>query len=233
MNYLLLPGNPPAAHFYELWAREIQAQHPEARVKVSHYPDMEYSSDSNQAMQDVLNAHLEQLEVFYKISGAPVTLVGHSLGAYFALGLASKAPELIEKCILVHPFLRAPSLLGLVTLNAAGSLYRSNRFQKAFLYSKKGLGLAFKDLAHVSNEEVLRSFHLARHESQTIGKDYSRIEIKAHLRKKIKVFYNLKDIWCTDRLVADLKQQVLVQKCTEPHGFVTKAEHRASLFNRF
>ena len=232
MNYLLFPGNPPAVYHYELWGREIIAQVPGARVRVSHYPDIEPTTDSPKVMRDILDAHFEQLKSFHQSSGEPVTLIGHSLGAHFVMGLLERAPGLIQKAILIHPFLRMPSLRGRIIVGSAGSLYTQDRFQKVILRSRKTLERFAAELSHVKNEEILRTFHIARHESVTIARDRSPIVIQSNLRNKIQVFYTPGDTWCQPSTVADLRKQVSVHECPEPHGFIMTEKHRRNLFNR-
>ena len=232
MNYLLLPGNPPAVHYYELWGREITARLPGARVSVSHYPDLRPTTDSPKAMREILDAHFEQLQRFYQESGTPVTLIGHSLGAHFVMGLLELAPSLIQKAVLIHPFLRMPSLRGRFIVETVGSLYTQDSFQKLILRSRKMLERFSAELSYVTDNEILRTFHIARHESVTIGRDRTPIVIRSDHQDKIQVFYTRGDSWCQPSSVADLERQVSVHECPEPHGFIMTEEHRRSLFNR-
>lgn len=232
MNYLLVPGNPPAAHFYELWASEIKDQQPEASVKVSRYPSVTFQPDSQQAMDEILSVHLRQLTEAYQEQQKPVTVVGHSLGGYFALRLLEKAPEKIHQAILVHPFLRAPTLKGHAILKTVHALHGQTALQKIFIRSRKNIEKWVPDLAHLTKEEILSSFQLGRHEKATIGQDHSPLVFPPELRSKIKIFHTQKDTWCPFDLMKGVASQVTVQECTEPHDFITKAHHRQSLFSR-
>jgi pimeloyl-ACP methyl ester carboxylesterase len=232
MNYFLIPGNPPATYFYELWRAEISALVPEARVRVSAYPLLSPRRDSPRAMEEVLAHHREGLEEFHREALSPITIIGHSLGAYFAMGLLASRPHFVEEAILVHPFLRAPSRLGRVILNSVGSLFDRPRFLKAIVRARRGLEWFSSDLRHVTDEEILKSFQLARHESATIAPDRTALAIESGLRNKVRVFYSPGDTWCTKVVVAQFANQVPVFEGAEPHGFITEERHRRSLFAR-
>jgi hypothetical protein len=232
MNYFLIPGNPPAVQFYQQWGEEITQQSTHATFKVSHYPLLDQMSDSSKAMDLVLSEHRKQFKLFSEEVRSPVTIIGHSLGAHFALKLLEEQGVSIDHIVLIHPFLKKPDLKGLLILKAAGTLHSFSRLQSGILKNRKHLEFFSKDLISVTNEEILKSFHLARHESQTIGKNLKTIEIHPHNLNKICVFFTKNDIWCGDRTVKELRNLVKVIECEEPHGFVTDVKHRKSLYHK-
>lgn len=232
MHYFILPGNPPAAYFYQLWAREIAADYPGSLVTVSQYPQLPDTNDSSQAMNLLLDAHLKQMEDFCKSAGAPCTVIGHSLGGHFALKLLEQRPHLIKQAMLVHPFLRTPSFLGKMILKTAASVSRSPILVRSIIQTRHGLNYLSRDLKYVSDQEIQIAFHLARHEAVTIGKDTKPIQIQPEHRRKLTVFHTPKDTWCGLGPVSELKKLVTVVECPQPHGFVTLRQHRQSLFKK-
>ena len=232
MHYFIIPGNPPAAYFYELWGKEIEIDQPGSQARVSRYPLLPESSNSPQVMSNVLSSHLDQLKAFCNHTGSPCTVIGHSLGAYFAMGLLEHGPDLIHKAILLHPFLRSPSPLGKLILKTAGGISYSPKVQQSIIKARKGLAYLNSDIKHVSDDEIRISFQLARHEEATIGRDNNPITIQSHHMEKISVFHAQQDTWCSPRSVADLKKSVTVKECLEPHAFITSKHHRQNLFER-
>lgn len=234
MNYFLIPGNPPAAYFYELWNKEIVAIQAGAKAVVSHYPRLQTTSDSEEAMAKVLKAHREQLLSFHKKAAGPITIIGHSLGGHFALKLLHELHDEIDgpiqKVILLHPFLRKPETNGQIILKAVAKFYERERLQRLIIKNRRYLEYLSDELPFVTDEEIEKSFHLAHHESCIIATDSSPLIISQELRAKVSVFYRPKDIWCSPEVIANLKGQVPLFECTEPHSFVTKERHRRSLF---
>ncbi len=232
MNYLLIPGNPPAVYFYQLWQREILQQQANSQVKVSPYPQLSPMADSARAMGIVTAAHAQQLEQFYFDTKQPITIIGHSLGGYFALKLLEQQSDLIEKVILIHPFLRKPDLRGQIILKTAKSFYHSKNLQRLVLKSRKWIEYLSSDLPLVSNEELLNSFQLVQHENAVIASDDSSVYIDPKFRDKVQVFYTQQDSWCQPKVVTELQAQAAVICCAEPHGFITEEKHRRSLFKK-
>lgn len=232
MHYFIIPGNPPAAYFYELWGKEIESSQPGACTVVSRYSPLTETTNSKQAMVEVLNGHHLQLKKFCEKIGSPCTIIGHSLGAYFAMGLLENESTLINKAILVHPFLRSPSLLGKLILKTVGGISYSGSLQQSILKVRKGLDYLHSDLKHVTDEEIRISFQLARHEEATIARDLNPINISKEHSEKIAVIHANKDTWCSPHSVAELRKSVKVYECLEPHAFVTKEDHRKSLFEK-
>ena len=233
MNYFIIPGNPPALHFYEEWAKEIITKEPTAKVRVSHYPRLAKNSNSESAMNEVLAAHREQLIAFYNETNSPISIIGHSLGGNIGLKILHEdMNEVIKKVILLHPFLRSPEKNGQIILKAAAFFYGKDFLQSAIIKNRKYLEYLSESLPHVTNEEIEKSFHLAKHESITIATDRSPIHIHQEKRDKVSVFYSLKDTWCPLGVINELREQVKLFECTEPHDFVTSKIHRQSLYNK-
>jgi pimeloyl-ACP methyl ester carboxylesterase len=232
MNLLLLPGNPPAVSFYEAWAREIRDQHPPSRIHVCDYPTPARQENSRAAMQEIREHFSNQLQNFQKAAGGKVTVVGHSLGGYFALQLLELHPELIEEAILLYPFLRAPSLRGQVILRTLHALFPWEKARHKLVQSRGLFERVSGALSEVSDEELRRTFHLARHEFAIIGRDRSLPQIAEALRPRVRVYYTESDTWCTPQVVSALRGQVRVFACSEPHDFIVRRENRQRIWAR-
>jgi predicted alpha/beta hydrolase family esterase len=232
MNYFLIPGNPPAVHFYKQWQDEIHPTIPGSKTFVSAYPKLDKTNNSVQFMNLVHETHLHQLKKFHEVTKAPINLLAHSLGAYFALRLLEDAPELINKAILIHPFLRAPGKRGQLILKTVALLQKVGPIPKFIIKNRNVLERFSQELTHITNDELEMTFHIAKHESKIIGDDLSDIKMQTHHREKIVVFFNKKDTWCTNQVVYGLKNQVKMVECHEPHDFIVNKEHRLSLLSK-
>lgn len=233
MNYFIIPGNPPAVHFYEQWGKEIIAKVPAAKVRVSHYPKLVKNLNSEKAMNDVVAAHLEQLMEFYNETNSPISILGHSLGGNISLRILNEdMNEVVKKAILIQPFLRSPGMLGQLILKAAAAIADREAIQAGLIKHRKFLEYLSRDLPHVTDEEIENCFHLVKHESKLIASDRSPIHIHHEKRDKVSVFYNRKDMWCSGGVIKDLREKVKLFECSEPHTFVTSGLHRRSLFDK-
>ena len=233
MRYLLIPGNPPAAHFYKLWGQEISSIQPGAEVRVSPYPNLSHTIESpDEITNQILAAHTANLANFYEEQKAPITIIGHSLGGHYALKMLEESRHMVEDAILLHPFLRAPHWRGKALLKSVRTMHRSAQLKSLILKGRKYLELFSRELPFVTNEELHSTFLICRMEDDTISKDKRPVVIEPSLKDKLKVFYAENDIWCSQKVIADLKSQVDINQCSEPHGFITDKTHRESLFNR-
>lgn len=232
MNYFLIPGNPPAVSFYKLWQDEIKAKHPFAQIRVAHYPKLQRTRNSHQAMNEILSSHLDQLNDFHREITAPITIIGHSLGGNFALKLLDVADDKIHQSILIHPFLRMPKKKGQLILKTVAALHEFQPLQKMLVTNRKILEYFSDELPHVSDEEMGNSFHIAKHESVIISPDQSPVKIDHAHRDKVLVFYHNKDTWCTPIVINQLRGQVALHECSEPHGFITNQKERQTLFDK-
>ncbi len=229
MNFFIIPGNPPAVHFYELWKTEISRAMPGTLVEVSAYTSPSPGQKSKDAMNHVVNSHSNKLLELYEKSRSPIVVLGHSLGGYVALELLKRHAEIIEQVFLIHPFLRAPDTRGMSILKLA-TLIRNFQIIPSLIFRYRSfLENKISDLKGVTDQELLMSLEIAFHESQTIAQDQSEIEIKKNLAPKIKVFFTQNDTWCTAKVIESLRQQVFTQECLQPHGFITSKRHRQDL----
>ncbi len=229
MNYFIIPGNPPAIHFYELWKNEIETTFPKANVKICHYPLLAKSSDSQLYFQWVFSSHLQQLIEFHQTSRDPITIIGHSIGAYFALKLLEEFENEIKDVILLYPFLRQPGLKGKLVLNMGKVIHSSNILQRFVIKNRKFLDFFSKDLSLVTNDELEKTFHIAKHEWNVVGLDDSPLLFKEEHRHKLRIYHHPRDTWCSSSFISTLREQVSLIECGEEHGFITNEKQRQSL----
>jgi predicted alpha/beta hydrolase family esterase len=232
MNYLLIPGNPPAVHFYEEWKNEIELSQKDFIARVSSYGPLTKHHSISSKLDEMINHHHEQLEKFHQQVFKPVTIIGHSLGGFVALKLLEKSPAMVKEVILLHPFLRQPDLKGRFILKIVATLSNIDFIPKTLVKNRNVLEWFSRELPFVTNEEMYLSFEIAHFESKSIMKDISPISFTHIDKTKIKMFYCDKDIWCPMRVVNELRSQIHSTECLEPHGFITEKKHRESLWQK-
>ncbi len=226
LNLFIIPGNPPALYFYELWAKEIKQEHPGCAVCLSPYPRLPLSGDASKYLNDVADMHGEKLGIFQRAVGQNVTIIGHSLGGWMALRLLEKHNAIIENCLLLYPFLRRPSLKGRTILRLLYHFRQISSMENRLLKKRGVLEKVFKDLKHVTDQELRASLILAHQEHQTISRYKGPINIEKSLRGKLHVIYCDRDTWCPSRTVNEIKQSISCEKTNTTHGFITSAEER-------
>ncbi len=232
MNFFIIPGNPPALHFYELWMREIEQHLPGAIGFSSDYPALQWTSDSSLFMHQVSLHHQKNFENFCARVSGPVTVLGHSLGAYFSLNLLNECDSKIEKVILIHPFLRSPTERGKIILKTVSTLDRFSLLKNLIMKQKRVLQHLAKDLRHVTEDELMKTFSIATHEWNIVGKNSTPLKIPTHQHKKVSLYHTYMDTWCSPQVIQELKEQILVYPCVEPHDFITQESYRLSLLKK-
>lgn len=229
MNLFIIPGNPPARYFYERWTDEIRCEVGQCSVYISPYPTLHKCDDSFKYMSDTAAAHAQEFLAFHRSVQGNVILVGHSLGAWMALQLLKEHDPIIEKCFLLYPFLRRPTLRGRFILKLTRHLYRIG---KLVLRYRGILERFFKDLKHVTDEELRASLAIIRHEHKVIGLHEGPVQIPEALREKLHMLYCEGDTWCPSHTINELKQWILSEKTDATHGFITSAAERAIVLSR-
>jgi pimeloyl-ACP methyl ester carboxylesterase len=230
MNYFIIPGNPPALHFYQIWKQEIQAAHPQTSIMISPYPRYPLKQSSEDYFKLILNFHAEQLQAFQKTVNQPVTVIGHSLGGWMALNLLSSHEASIDSCILLYPFLRAPSLKGKIILKSLHQLHKNSSFEKWVLKVRPLCEKINRDLRYVTDEELRSTLNLAHHEYVMIGKVKSLPKLDSPLYQKIRLIYCDDDTWCADQTLRNMIPYVSHLKTNAKHGFIVSKHQREVVF---
>lgn len=232
MNYFLIPGNPPAVHFYEKWSEEIRSLNSANQAIVSPYPEVKPEPDSQAAMEKMTRTHLFQLEAFHDIVKGPVVIIGHSLGSYFALELLRKKPELVQKVFLVFPFLRKPGMGGRAVLEVASVVSMSANLQKFILEYRRLLHPLVPELSFVTDEELKKAAVIARHEARTIALDCGPLILDPDQKSKIMIFHTKNDWWCGVKFISKVPEGIKTLECPEPHNFAGNRGYREKIFQR-
>ncbi len=171
--------------------------------------------------------HGRELLAFYKDTGKKVIIIGHSLGAWMALHLLEEYNTIIENCLLLHPFLKRPSLKGRAILKSMRYLYRVPFIEDLLLSCRGILQRLFEDLRYVSDEELRISLTLAYHEHEVISRYKGTLQIPEQWSKKLHMIYCDQDKWCPSHTVNEIKKWISCEKTDATHGFITSAQERA------
>ena len=229
MHLFIIPGNPPALYFYELWAEEIRREVTECSVYISPYPRLPTSVDSFSYLSDMAVIHGQELMALHKAVQEKIVVIGHSLGAWMALQLLKDHNTIIEDCFLLYPFLKRPSLKGRVILKSIQTLYRVPFIEDILLGCRGFLGRFIENLEYVTNEELRTSLALAYHEHMVIGQHIGTLEIPEQLREKLHMLYCDPDTWCPPHTVNEMKKWISSEKIATTHGFITSPQERAAV----
>lgn len=231
MNYFLIPGNPPAVHFYEQWAKEIEESQPDSVAVVSPYPQVSPDMNSEEAMDYIYRTHEAQLKSFRTRVKGDISLIGHSLGGHFGLRLLQNNPLLIHKAFLVFPFLREPTREGKFVLGLANAIAATGGLTSLILKTRPAMVKVIPELAFVSDAELRNAAAIARHEKHTIARDRSEFSVDEDLKKKIVIFHTKNDWWCNQEFIGTL-EGLQREVCSEPHSFVSVLAHRSGIFRK-
>ncbi len=220
MNLLLIPGNPPASHYYRQWIKELEA---EGHFKSSHfhvYPCFEEEKDPRIYWDKVVEFYKQKLNEL-----DDVILIGHSVGGKVAYDLMQMQPEQVRQCFLLFPFLRSPSLRGKLVLEGVSRLHRLVGTQ-FFMKTKKPLSLFSRELANLTDDEVRTCLHLLFSERETMGKSKT---IAPFQTNRMKVYFTAKDTWCHSLTQEEIKHYFAHQELDLTHDFVLRPQERATL----
>lgn len=227
MHLFIIPGNPPALYFYELWAEEIRREYSECSVYISSYPLLPISSDSSRYLRDTAEIHGQELLAFHKAVNKKVMIIGHSLGAWMALHLLEEHNTIVQNCLLLYPFLQRPSLKGRAILKSMRHLYQIPFIEDLLLGGRGILERFFEDLRYVTDDELRTSLALGYHEHKVIGRYKGPLQIPEHLCKKLHMIYCDQDTWCPSHTVNEMKKLISCEKLNATHGFITSTQERA------
>lgn len=229
MNYFIIPGNPPATFFYEEWKRELLARSAKHNIFISAYPQLNFRQSSATYFEGIKRHHIEQFKIFRQSCSEAVSIIGHSLGGYFAYEILQEEFDHIHRCYLIHPFLRRPELRGRLILRAVKFARRWDTFERAVMRLKPSLEKWHRDLANVTHEELKICLQLAYHERDVIGKNLSPIVIAPELQNKLRLIYTTHDSWCSADLINSLKPQISAQEVSLSHDFIRLAREREAM----
>lgn len=230
--FFIIPGNPPAVHFYELWKNEILELLPNAIIRVAVYPNAIATVDPKTAMQFIADNLTSQVEILAKECASSVVLLGHSLGGYFAYEVLKNNPSIVANAVLLFPFLRKPTLQGQWILQCLRAIHYLSIIKNIVFGSRKLLERMLPVWIHIKDEELRVSFDLAFLEYHTIGQDNSELKIPLAIRSKLHLLYVPGDVWCSSLVINTLRAQVQSLQVDEPHAFIVSQQHRRTLLHK-
>ncbi len=229
MNVFIIPGNPPATYFYEMWGREMVDCGFAKSFKVAKYPCFEKVHSSIEYFKKVEDEHFENYKRYLESIEGPVLLVGHSLGEYFALKMLERQPELVEKCVLLHPFLRAPTSRGKNILRTVKRLRSIPFFEKVVMKSRPILERLSSDYKHLTDGELKACLNIVPHEFALLGNDKSPLAIAPNISQKLRVFYSENDTWCPTSTISQVETNVKSKNCQLSHEFIVSKSQRTRM----
>ncbi len=229
MKLFIIPGNPPATHFYEVWKKELLQLNPNLEIYISAYPQLNFQQSSSDFLKEVEIYHENKFLQFIENSDSASILIGHSLGAFFSYEILKRNSEKIKRCLLLHPFLRSPRLKGRAILKTINLVRRFEATENIFNKIKPALEKINSDLKYVTQEEASISLKLAFHEQEIIGKNKSPITIPDELRDKTRLIYTPKDNWCNPSTLEELKKQLVSVDLKTSHDFVLYPNERQAI----
>ena len=231
MNYFILPGNPPATHFYKIWGAEIRERSPRTHTAVATYPLLHGCTDSHEYFRQLTGEVANQFLAFRERAQGPSALVGHSLGGYLALKILHAMPDKIDACYLLHPFLRQPEARGRLLLKLAHDLKRLSSLEKWLVRAKPVVSLFLPEARHLSSEEIHVFTQLAYHEHLSIAQDLAAPLLSQELQKKLHVYSTNGDTWCPPASIAHLGPELRHFNGPASHNFIVKKAERDLVFD--
>lgn len=229
MNLFIIPGNPPAIYFYELWKKEILSRHPKAKIQTSPYPCFELGNDSAAYLEKVCDFHAQAFLKFSESCQQPVTIIGHSVGGFVTHSILENHPTKIRKALLLFPYLMAPTLRGQNILKIMRGLQKFKYGQAALFAFKHGVEKIHSDLAKLSDSELAACVNLAYHEQVIPGKRNTPPVIRPELRAQMHFIYCKGDTWCPQSTIEALKTQIEYKESAASHGFITHKKERETV----
>ena len=218
---LIIPGNPCAPKYYNLWKKELEKnRNIECIVAKSEVLFDKYLNPEEYFLE--LESYYEKFMEKYN-SKNPITVVGHSIGGYFALKLLEKYPKKIQKVILIFPY------LGEESEKARKKLQRVYFFNKIlvskFVIKYNSFFQYFiRDMKLVSKRELIIAERLAINEYLFFKKNRFNFDLVGN--NKVFLLYNENDEWCTNEMVEKLGLLVDSKRVEVSHKFVLDESQR-------
>ncbi len=225
MRLFILPGNPPAQHFYRIWVDELRERVPSLQAQIAFYPlQVEATSDSLAYFERLVEALRAQLHAFTERE--PADLVGHSLGGNLALQLLERDFARVERAHLLHPFLRRPRPKARALLQLAYQVSRRAPVAEWLVRAQPWIGRFLPDAHALTADEIRVFIQLAGHEHRTIAQNRSPLLLDSALKPKLRAYTTPGDIWCPPNVVEALARGSEHMTGPVPHDFVVHRRGR-------
>jgi len=224
-TFIIIPGNPPASHYYKLWCSELNTQFPNYHFETFSYPKFE--EDCSQKYLDNIVSHYVEI-ISSKYPNQQINLIGHSIGGYFASRVLGKLQDKIDQCFLIFPFFGKAKIQGRSLLNLISFIDQNEIIRNTFVNNKNILGKFWKELTHISEQELHSSTRLAHHE-KLFFKSFESPDLDEKLLSKLHLIYNSSDTWCSVVSVDKLKQSMNSTFIDSVHDFVIYPKQRENV----
>jgi hypothetical protein len=228
LNIFIIPGNPPAKYFYELWSKELMTHFPSCKIGYSSFPS--FDSLHGESMDVQANDYIDKLKCFYQVEigkfcgTEEVIILGHSFGAYIANLLINKSELNIQHCYNIFPFMGSPNFIGKLTLTMVATLGYSSLVKNFLLKNKNLLFLFQDDILRVDESELRAGIDLGIHENYLLKNKRSLDVFMSPLKNTL--VYSTKDTWCNHKTVNILRKSHTAYNTRAKHDFVLDSENR-------
>lgn len=223
-TFLLLPGNPPITHFYDLWIKELKNEFPDSTFKTLSFPFFTNKCSAANYFKQVEN-HFSDIIKEEKC----VTLIGHSIGGKFTLDLLQKYPERIDRVFLIFPFFGKPKKRGQLLLDLSTFLDRRTKLSRFIVGTVSSLQKRILNKEIFKENELKSGIRLGRFEQELMRDDVIKYSNLNKLKDKIFFFYNSNDVWCTLETKTVFKPNTNLVKINIRHDFIIHKSDRSLL----
>ena len=221
-HYLILPGNPPAAYFYENWIKDLESfcrnssfEYVPFELMNSNLSDTETIDKLAFKLQEYIEQHTEK----------KVSLIAHSFGGHLALQALKALPQRIEQVILVFPFLGPPSLRGKSLLSLIHTIRKKEALFKFTRSHFPKLSYFFPEVKKLTPKEITTGLNLAYFEKAFFNEKLLANHLKGTFAKTVFI-YNPKDAWCPPKIINALRKRSDSIYSNLAHDFVIDEEQR-------
>jgi pimeloyl-ACP methyl ester carboxylesterase len=225
-KYLLIPGNPSIAKYYHSWIDEIISLS-KAKVENITFASSHICFDRKLSCVEYDHHMKDYYEnIFLKLSDeGEISIIAHSVGAYFALHLLEKYPEKIGKIIILFPYIGYSKIKSLFFIKIP--YYIDRVFPLTNLVSKyKDLVSNNKYLREISSYELCANLRFGIKQCTYFDKYKFDIQSLKINKEKIKFIYRDDDKWCPKKTIELLRPISEHKKVDLPHDFILNQKYR-------
>lgn len=228
-KYLLLPGNPSAAHHYETWAKEFEIANPELDVSfITSYVIFDKKLDYFQ-YDAAMRRYYE--DIFLKLAGSEqVTVIAHSVGSYFALRLLEKFPDKISNVVVMFPYLwytDATYVKYLYPVYLADTFLPVSEIVSKF---KNALfGKSEPEILHIDGKNFNMNLRYGVRQCVYFNKTKFESDLIQVHKDKIHFLYREHDQWCPKQTIEEMKVVATRKMVDLPHHFILYKDHREAM----
>ncbi len=224
---LLIPGNPAIERHYRSWIKEIETQR---QVEISYATSyVSFSRRLDPVEYDkAMCEHYESL-LLQLSSSDKITVIGHSVGGYFALRLLERYPGKIEKVIILFPYIGYSTIKW---LRYIWPLYFIDRFFPLAEIVSSGKNFFrkwYQDTEGISNQELTACLRFGVRQCAYFNKHAFDTRSVSLNKEKIYFVYRENDPWCPKETIELLKPISNYKEVHLPHDFIERDNQRIKM----